>query len=642
MHHQSTRQLCKYNCFKYKLLWLVVFCVFFSPLAGMAANDEPVIEFDPSGVRAGESVELKVLIPLSPGLHLYGPGVPEPYYATQAKITSSGPIKWDVKPVYPRVSELEAAGETIQVLEPQDGKVTLRFMGTVSDEVPASTVDISISLTYQACSDSQCYPPVIDKVVRGTFKIGSTWNKEGQTSGKSVESEETAVVGGLEGGAEVSSGGSLEETAVVSQSGDSSEKTGSDGLGTTVSLFSHKIDLRKAGVAIPLMVAFLAGLILNIMPCVLPVIPIKILQLAKQAQHENHSPLRLAMIFSVGVVSFFLSIGVVAVILKGGFSWGQTFQSTTILMALSMILVLLALGMFDVYQVLVPKFVANRSFVQKGHIGALSMGFLAGILSTPCSFGILGAAVAWAQSQAVWLTLVGFMMIGLGMAFPYVLLSASPRFVAKIPKTGRWSELFKQSMGFLLLGVAVFLVTALPKDKVVWMLMYLVLFAFVIWFWGQVLEFKHGFWSKTAKVAGVIVLIVSGWGMLRSESNRLEWQELTEVNFTTAISSGKDVVVEFTADWCINCKTVEYFVLENELVKEALRRNEVVLLRADLTSKNPYAEKMLRQWTGQSGPPFTIIFKANGHRVLLPGIYDKQELIEAVQVEKVRSTWNRI
>lgn len=311
-------------------------------------------------------------------------------------------------------------------------------------------------------------------------------------------------------------------------------------------------------------------------------------------------------------------------------------------MALSMILVLLALGMFDVYQVLVPKFVANRSFVQKGHIGALSMGFLAGILSTPCSFGILGAAVAWAQSQAVWLTLVGFMMIGLGMAFPYVLLSASPRFVAKIPKTGRWSELFKQSMGFLLLGVAVFLVTALPKDKVVWMLMYLVLFAFVIWFWGQVLEFKHGFWSKTAKVAGVIVLIVSGWGMLRSESNRLEWQELTEVNFTTAISSGKDVVVEFTADWCINCKTVEYFVLENELVKEALRRNEVVLLRADLTSKNPYAEKMLRQWTGQSGPPFTIIFKANGHRVLLPGIYDKQELIEAVQVEKVRSTWNRI
>lgn len=612
------------NCNRLWLWALVLLCL---PIAGWAQVGEPVVAFTPAEVQAGEAVELRVSIPLAQGLHLYGPQVAEPYYATRATIKTPGPIEWESKAEFPEAKDLEMAGETVSVLEPVDGQVTIRFKGRVVGDVEASTAGVEVSLTYQACSESQCLPPVVDKVIKGRVKIGSTWNKTGQ---KAVQ----------EGAASVGEGVKAKPKEV--QEAQKPVESIKEGLGTTISLFKHKLDLQKAGLALPLMIAFLAGVILNIMPCVLPVIPIKILQLARQAQQEHHSPIRLSMIFSAGVISFFLSIGVVAVILKGGFSWGQTFQNTTILTALSMILVLLAMGMFDVYQVLVPKVVANHSFVQKGHIGAFSMGFLAGILSTPCSFGILGAAVAWAQSQAMWLTLVGFGTIGLGMAFPYILLSASPKFVARIPKTGRWSELFKQSMGFLLLGVAVFLVSALPKDKVVWTLMYLVLFAFVIWFWGQVLEFKKGHWVKTARVVGLIILVVGGWGMLRSESDKLEWQELNEATFKTAIASGRDVVVEFTADWCINCKTVEYFVLENELVKEALRRNEVVLLRADLTTKNPYAEKMLRQWTGQSGPPFTIVFKAGSERIMLPGIYDKQELIEAVQMEKVRSTWNKI
>jgi thiol:disulfide interchange protein DsbD len=626
MHKRFSLVPLKFKRFNHKLLWLCAITLFAMPLTGWAAANEPLIEVNPAKVQAGQSVELTVSIPLADGLHLYGPQVAEPYYATKAKITTSGSVKWDSKPIYPEIIDLEVAGETVSVLKPTEGKVTIRFKGIVPKDVKAIKTEVAVSLTYQACSDSQCFPPVVDKVVKANLEIGSTWNKAEQKV--------------PEGSATISDKPVVEQKEPVQAK--SPVSTLKDGLGTTISLFKYNLDLKKAGLALPLMIAFLAGVILNIMPCVLPVIPIKILQLARQAQQEHHSPLRLSMIFSAGVISFFLSIGVVAVILKGGFSWGQTFQNTTILTALSLILVLLAMGMFDIYQVLVPKFVANHSFVQKGHIGAFSMGFLAGILSTPCSFGILGAAVAWAQSQAVWLTLIGFATIGVGMAFPYILLSASPKFIAKIPKTGRWSELFKQSMGFLLLGVAVFLISALPKDKVVWTLMYLVLFAFVIWFWGQVLEFRKGFWIKMARVAGLIILIVSGWGMLRSENNKLEWQELNETTFNTAIASGKDVVVEFTADWCINCKTVEYFVLENELVKEALRRNEVVLLKADLTSKNPYAEKMLKQWTGQSGPPFTIVFKADSQRILLPGIYDKQDLIEAVQIEKPRSTWNKI
>jgi thiol:disulfide interchange protein DsbD len=622
--------------FIYKHLWCLTTGLFFMLAGLVVAEAGPVIEFEPTAVKAGQEVEARVVIPLAEGLHLYGPEAAEPYYATKAKIVTESPIKWDLTPIYPKTSVFEAMNEKIQVIEPVDGRVVIRFRGKVPAEMTEKTIEVSISLTYQACSSSQCFPPVIDKVVKGSVNVRSTWNKEASSIEKGAS---TPAISKTKPTPMKPDKAKLitENTPVLKQM-----PLSKDGVGTTISIFSHKLDLKKSGLLIPLVVAFLAGVILNIMPCVLPVIPIKILQLTHQAHQEHHSPLRLAMIFATGVISFFLSIGVVAIILKGGFSWGQTFQSITILTALSLILVLLAMGMFDVYQVLVPRFVSNLSFVQKGHVGAFSMGFLAGILSTPCSFGILGAAVAWAQSQAMGITLLGFATIGLGMAFPYIILSASPKFVSKIPKTGRWSELFKQSMGFLLLAVAVFLVSALPKDKVVWTLMYLVLFAFVIWFWGQALEFKKGAATKLARIVAVLVLIGGGWAMLRSESNQLTWQELTEANYNAAIAGGKDVVVEFTADWCINCKTVEYFVLENEMVKDALRQNGVVLLRADLTVRNEYAEKMLKQWTGQSGPPFTIIFKANGQRILLPGIYDKQELIEAVEVEKSRSTWNRI
>jgi thiol:disulfide interchange protein DsbD len=331
-----------------------------------------------------------------------------------------------------------------------------------------------------------------------------------------------------------------------------------------------------------------------------------------------------------------------AIFLKGGFSWGQTFQSSGALITLSLILVLLALGMFDIYQITVPGFIANRSFVQKGFLGAMSMGFLAGILSTPCSFGILGAAVAWAQGQAAWVTILGFLTIGIGMAFPYVFLSAFPKLLARIPKTGRWSELFKQGMGFLLLAVAIFLISSLPKDRILWALLYMVLMAFVVWFWGVVLEFKKTGLARLGRIAAVAVLVIGGWGMLRAEPEPLQWQKLTPESLRMAQTSGKEVLVEFTADWCINCRTVEYLVFNDQRLKSFLRDRNVVLLRGDLTEGDPYTKQVLREWTGTEAPPFTIVFKTDNQRVLLPGIYSTGDLIQAIQTtrETSRSTWN--
>ncbi len=438
---------------------------------GLASPASVSSHIEPSPAGTGQPVKLVVEIALKPGQHVYGPEVQKPYFATQVTVKSSGPVAWDAKPIYPPVKTMESGGESVQVIEPNaDGKVRVIIPGKVKADVKPDKYQVEPLVTYQACTNESCSPPVRNRTVPTTLVV---------TQGPTMAIVEPANMPAT----------SKPSEEIPALSGSVS------GFGATFSIFGYDIDLNELGIWLPLVIAFVAGLILNVMPCVLPVIPIKILQLTKQAHQEHHSPVRLSLIFSAGIVFFFVLIGVVAIVLKSGFSWGQPFQNPTLLIGICLVLLLLALGMFDVYQIVVPNAIAGREIVQKGYLGAFSMGFLAGILSTPCSFGILGAAVTWAQSQMHYITILAFLTIGVGMASPYVVLSGFPKLINKVPHTGRWSELFKEAMGFILLGVAAFLVSALPKDRILPTLLYFVLFAFIIWFWGVGLEFRAGGWA---------------------------------------------------------------------------------------------------------------------------------------------------
>jgi thiol:disulfide interchange protein DsbD len=548
-----------------------------------------------------KEVILKAHIPLAPGLHLYGPKVEKPFFATKVSIKEQGPIIWEVSPQYPEAKKMDVLGQSIEFLQPDEktNEVTITVKGKVLPQTPSGKYEIKVNVTYQACSETQCLPPVVNKTLSTYYIVGAGLP--------------TIKIGGIE------------------QNTVSSQKAPEQGYGTSFSFFNYHIDLKKTGVWVPLIIAFIAGVILNIMPCVLPVIPIKILQLTKQAQQEHHSPTKLSLVFGLGVIFFFLSIGIMAVVLKSSFSWGQSFQSPAVIISLCLVLILLALGMFDIYQVTVPSFIANRDIVQKGYLGALSMGFLAGILSTPCSFGLLGAAVAWAQMQIPLVTLLAFLSIGLGMACPYFVLSKFPSLLNKIPHTGRWTEIFKEAMGFVLFGVVAFLVSALPKDRILSTLMYFVLFSFIIWFWGVVLEFKIGKWVKAGRGLVLISLILTGWSLLKPNDDSIVWDKLDRTSFREVMSRNKPVVLEFTADWCLNCRTVEYLVYQNKTVKKFLQKNQISLLKGDLTETNEYATELLKSLSGQSGIPFTIIIKPDGKKVLLPGIFNSEEFLKGFQ-----------
>jgi thiol:disulfide interchange protein len=571
-----------------------------TPVFSQTRLAPPTLKIEPAHVYNNKEVTLVVQIPLSKDLHLYGPEVEKPFFKTNLIVNAQGPIIWDVSVQYPKVTDLVFMGKTISVIkpDPKTHQVTLTLKGRIRPNTSPGSYEIPATLTYQACSETTCLPPVLNKHLVTTIVVG----KGVATTGVD--------------------GPPIMETVT---------KIPSSGYGTSFSLLNYHINLETSGIWIPLVIAFVAGILLNVMPCVLPVIPIKILQLSKQAQQEHHSPFKLSLVFGLGVILFFMSLGILAIILKSGFSWGQSFQNPNIIIGLCLVLILLALGMFDIYQVTVPKFIANRYFFQKGYLGALSMGFLAGILSTPCSFGVLGAAIAWAQMQKPFVTLVGFLTIGIGMTAPYLVLSGFPSLLNKIPHTGRWSELIKEAMGFLLLGVVAFLVCALPKDRILPTLLWFVLFSFIIWFWGVVLEFKTGRWIQIGRFVMLGLLIVTGWALLRPKSNPLVWELLTQKTYEEAKTSGKPILIEFTADWCLNCQAVEYLVFQDSVVKEFMNKKGVILLKGDLTEDNLMVSNTLKSLSGQSGIPFSVVLTPKGQKHLLPGIFRPEDLYDTLK-----------
>ncbi|MHC4572654.1 MAG: protein-disulfide reductase DsbD family protein, partial [Planctomycetota bacterium] len=234
--------------------------------------------------------------------------------------------------------------------------------------------------------------------------------------------------------------------------------------------------------------AFVAGLALNIMPCVWPVLPIIVMRIVEQARHSRAGSVAMGLVFCLGIVLFFACLAGVNIILQLFYGtvlqWGDQFRNPAFVAGMALLLIVLALFMFGVFTITVPSSIASRSGPGRGYAGALGMGFLAAILSTPCSFGILAAAFAWAQGQHLALGTFAILVIGVGMALPYAILTSVPGLLKRLPRAGRWMELFKQAIGFVLLVIAVKLIAALPEVRRTGVMYFAVILGFCVWMWG--------------------------------------------------------------------------------------------------------------------------------------------------------------
>jgi thiol:disulfide interchange protein len=376
---------------------------------------------------------------------------------------------------------------------------------------------------------------------------------------------------------------------------------------------------------VALVLAFVAGLSLNIMPCVWPVLPIIVMRLVEQAKQSKGRSVIMGLSFCVGILLFFACLAGANIILQVFYGevlqWGDQFRSPGFISAMAMLLVVLALFMFGLFTVSLPSSIAAKSGAGNGLGGAVGMGFLAAILSTPCSFGILAAAFAWAQAQPLGLATLAIMIIGVGMAAPYAILTAAPALLRKTPRPGRWMELFKQTIGFVLLVIAVKLIAALPGERRMGVLYFALVLSFSVWMWGSWVGYETTALRKWfVRAVAVALAIAAGFAFLPGPKPSLvDWQKYDATAIDSALAANKPVLIKFTADWCLSCQVVEKTVYSRRDIADLIKQKGVVAIKADTTLKDYPATSALKEIYNEPGVPVSILLVPSGVEGLVPG-----------------------
>jgi thiol:disulfide interchange protein len=402
-----------------------------------------------------------------------------------------------------------------------------------------------------------------------------------------------------------------------------------------------------------LLYAFIGGLILNIMPCVLPVIALKILGFVSEARSEPRRVRNLGLIYAFGVLVSFLALAAIVIGVKAAghrAGWGMQFGSPVFIVCLTTLVMLVALNLFGVFEITLGGQALNAAgglASKHGATGAFFNGVLATSLATPCTAPFLGAALGFAFTQSAWPIVLVFLTVGLGLASPYVLLSWNPVWLKFLPKPGAWMEKFKIAMGFPMLATVVWLFNLAYDDyrkNVLWLGVFLVVVAFAAWIFGEFAQ--RGRKHKTAAVIITLILLGGGYvyalenqlrwrepvvetdtaGSLKESPDGIDWQRWSPETVAQARDAGKPVLVDFTADWCLTCQVNKKFAIEIPSVRAKLKELDAVALVGDYTHFPDSITAELNRYQ-RAGVPLVLVYPKNAAappivlpEVLTPGI----------------------
>ena len=400
---------------------------------------------------------------------------------------------------------------------------------------------------------------------------------------------------------------------------------------------------------------FLGGLILNLMPCVLPVISLKIFGFIRQAGEEPAKIFRHGLIFVAGIFTWFLGLGVIIALIKsagGEVTWAFQFQNPWFNLSIAAIVFVFALNLFGVFEIVLPgKATAALSDASggEGYAGSYFQGIFATLLATPCTAPFLGSALGYAFSQPIPVIFAMFASVSFGMGLPYLLLSARPEWMKLLPKPGAWMERVKQFMGFPLMATLIWLLFILGNQKgleaVIQVLAFLLCLGLACWiygaFCGPLAKRSH------ALIASLLVLIFAvGGGFFflgdfakaaRSESagekasSGIAWQPFKQAELDQLLAEGKPVFLDFTADWCLSCKFNEKTAINTPAVRAVIDKQGIIPIKADWTNSNPEITALLAKF-GRVGVPFYLFYpKGNSNPpVILPEILTEQIVLDAL------------
>ena len=515
----------------------------------------------------------------------------------------------------------------------------LVFKGYFQITLPVENVDADYdSLTtqatfhYQACDNSICLAP--SQVTFGLGPLGFTTRRASRDDA-----------------------GNATEKAAASATSEAKESSPSATSNVLKSAAGNAAE-GATGTFILLLSALFGGLILNLMPCVLPVLSLKLFSLIKQSRESRKRLLMLGTSTTLGILaSFWALAGIVAAVKSGGGNagWGMQFQSAGFIAFMVVILSAFAMSFFGVFEIWLPGSATtkmDKAGRKQGFWGAFFTGALLVLLSTPCSAPFLGTAMGFAFTASTPVLFLFFTAAGVGLALPYMLVSVFPKVLKAFPKPGAWMVTLQKIMGVLLLGTVAWLLWVVHEQAgnvgvgifaAISLLSIAMSFAI-----GNIAPPGVAFFREVLSVSGAIVILAVIWFALASPKFEAEvdaifkarsvqlitedgWYRYTPELIEEFAKSGRTVFIDATADWCLTCKANEAAVLNRDDFKRAMDSLNVARVKADWTRETPEVTALLRSM-GKSGVPAYAIYPAGdvSKQIVLPELLTTDGIVEKI------------
>lgn len=379
-----------------------------------------------------------------------------------------------------------------------------------------------------------------------------------------------------------------------------------------------------------LLYAFLGGLILNVMPCVLPVIAIKVLSFVQQAGESRSRILALNLSYSLGVLVVFMVLATLAAF--AGLAWGGLFGQASFIVAMAALIFAMALSLLGVYEIPIPGMIGSAGAEQReGLPGAFLTGIFATLLATPCSGPFLGVTLGWTLTQPPVIVYLIWATMALGMASPYLLFGLFPAAVKFLPKPGNWMVRFKEFSGFVLLGTTIYLVSILSEAYITPTLVMLLGMGLGLWMIGNLYNLSSPPSTRWKVRISALLLTGAVCGFsyrMYAGGVTLNWTAYSDDAVTEALDRGQPVLVDFTADWCPTCKFVERVSLNTHATREFVEKHNVLVLKADWTDYGDDIKERLKKLNSDSIPVTAIFTPADRTKpIVLRDLYWQSDLL---------------
>lgn len=577
---------------------------------GEPAKDPVRMQFElfPKGARPGETVTLAVTMEVAENWSTYGLEK-----AAETQLERPTTIRFETV-------NLEPAGAMTSVPEPKqhqtvlagevtvsnvhEGRVTWLQEFTVIDDAPYG---VDGTVTYQICEkEKACLAPN-----RVAFSLGAGQKEEHLAAALPIT--ESFVLSTKE---------LAEQAAAAGQ------------LAAEAQLFTVDTGGMVDSLGGALLLAFLAGLIMNVMPCVLPVLAIKILSLVQQAGESRARILSLNLVYTLGVMSVFFAVAIIS--WGVGQSLGAVFQNLTFMTVMACVIFLMGLSLFGIFELPVPGIIPSAGDHQEGYLGAFNTGIIATILGIPCIAPFVVGFFTWTLTQPGPVVFLVFGTMGIGMASPYLMTGLFPALVNWLPKPGMWMVRFKQFTGFVMMGTVVWLlyvIGGIEQSALIPTLILLLALGLCVWMMAELTSptepaFKR--WRVyVLSVAVSAPVFLFGLWMGQKHDEKMPWQPFSEATLVELRQQGKPMLIDFTADWCVICKLNESVALNTQETADFVRKHGITPLMADFTNENDEIRKWLNQF-GQDSVPLTLIIPPgpDSQIIALRGQYTKGILLE--------------